>query len=102
MVGKEATLPWKDLSVVSQRKDPVEAYIAGQESLAELARRFGVSRKTANKWMSRYLAGMEVEDRSRRPHHSPKAVAQWLEDAIVKARRAKPRWGPKKLRAVLA
>ena len=43
------------------------------------------------------MAGCELDDRSSRPHHSPRAVAGWLEDAIVHARKQRPRWGPRKL-----
>jgi putative transposase len=87
---------------MDQRKQLVEAYMAGEENMAELCRRFGVSRKTAYKWVDRYLGGCELEDRSRRPHRSPNAVPAWVEDSIVAARKSKPRWGPKKLRTVLA
>ena len=69
--------------------------------MTELCHRFGISRKTGYKWLARFLEGCELGDRSRRPKSSPKAVAQWLEDAIVASRRAKPRWGPRKLRAAL-
>jgi transposase InsO family protein len=69
--------------------------------MAELCRRFGISRKTGYKWLGRFLDGCELDDRSRRPRHSPAAVAAWLEDAIVRARKQRPQWGPKKLRAVL-
>ena len=58
-------------------------------------------RKTAYKWIDRFLAGCELTDRSRRPHSSPRATSATLEEAIVAARKAHPRWGPKKLRAVL-
>src|SRR3954467_15227016 len=57
--------------------------------------------ETAYKWLDRFRAGCELDDRSRRPHSSPKAVAAALEDAIVAARKERPNWGPKKLRAVL-
>ncbi len=42
-------------------------------SLAELCTRFGVSRKTAYKWIERYeIEGASgLEDRSRRPHSCP-------------------------------
>ena len=87
---------------MDQRRELVEAYMAGEESMAELCRRYGVSRKTAYKWVDRYLGGCELEDRSRRPHTTPRAVPAWIEDSIVTARRAKPRWGPKKLRRLFS
>src|SRR5690348_8379907 len=87
---------------MQQRKAFIEEYLKKEHSVSELCRRFEVSRKTAYKWIDRFLAGCELEDRSRRPHTSPRAIATALEDAIVKARRERPKWGPKKLRAALA
>jgi transposase InsO family protein len=86
---------------VSQRKQFIDAYLVGDHTMVELCREHGVSRKTAYKWVDRFLSGCELENRSSRPHRSPKAVAQWLEDAIVMARKQKPRWGPRKLRQAL-
>src|SRR4051794_23333744 len=65
-----------------------------EETVAELSRRFGISRKTGYKWIGRYMAGTELTDRSRRPHRSPNAVAQDMEDFIVAARKVHTRWGP--------
>jgi transposase InsO family protein len=94
-------LAWKETSPVKQRKEFVEACMAKEGSMSELCRRFGVSRKTGYKWLDRYLGGCELEDRSRRPKTSPKAVAGWMEDSIVAAREMRPTWGPRKLRAAL-
>src|SRR3954447_14633880 len=58
-----------------------------EETVAELSRRFGISRKTGYKWIGRYMAGTELTDRSRRPRRSPNAVAQDMEDFIVAARK---------------
>jgi transposase len=101
VMGKEESLAWKELSVVEQRKAFIDEYLKQQHSVSELCRRFGVSRKTAYKWIGRFLAGCELEDRSRRPHNSPKATAAAVEDFIVSARKQRPTWGPKKLRAAL-
>lgn len=89
---------------MKQRKDFYEAWMRGEDSVAELCRRFGISRKTGYKWLRRSSAGRDDDafaDRSRRPHTSPWATEAWLVDAIVAARKQRPTWGPKKLRAVL-
>ena len=86
---------------MNERKKFIEDHLASQESVAELCRRYGISRKTGYKWINRYLEGCELGDRSSRPHRSPKAVAAWVEDAIVRARKQKHRWGPRKLREAL-
>ena len=43
-------------------------YMMQGERVAELARRFEISRKTAYKWIDRFLCGCELNDRPRRPH----------------------------------
>ena len=63
----------------------------GRYTVSELCRTYGISRKTGYKWIDRFMARCELADRSSRPHRSPRAVAEWIEDAIVRARRQKPR-----------
>jgi putative transposase len=99
--SKEETLPWKDTSPVTERKKFIEDYLTGEFTVTELCRKYGISRKTGHKWIRRFLDHCELTDRSSRPHRSPKAVPSWVEDAIVRARRQKPRWGPRKLRDAL-
>jgi transposase InsO family protein len=86
---------------VKQRKEFIDACIAEAGSMSELCRRFSVSRKTGYKWLHRYMGGCELDDRSRRPKVSPKAVSEWIEASIVAARKMRPTWGPRKLRASL-
>ncbi len=86
---------------MEQRREFINAYLAHDASISELCRRYGVSRKTGYKWIARFMAGCELADRSRRPKNSPRAVAAALEDAIVAARKGRPSWGPRKLRAAL-
>lgn len=86
---------------MDQRQQFIDEYMRGDSSMSELARRFGVSRKTVYKWVARFLETSSLADLSRKPHCSPRAVAAGLESSIVAARRERPRWGPKKLRAWL-
>lgn len=86
---------------MKERKQFIDAYMAQEASLSAQCRQFGISRKTGYKWIGRFLGGCELGDRSRRPKHSPRAVAAALEDAIVAARRERPTWGPEKLRTTL-
>jgi len=81
----------------------VVEYQGGEQSMAELCRQYGVSRKTGYKWLMRWLregpAGLE--DRSRTPHHQPNRVSPEKVAAIL-AVRDRYGWGPKKLRVLLA
>ncbi len=71
--------------------------------MTELCDLYGVSRKTAYKWIDRYLrhgpAGLE--ERSRRPQGSPNQTAEEIVAAILEARRRHPSWGGKKLLALV-
>jgi transposase InsO family protein len=72
-------------------------------SLAELCRRYEVSRKTGYKWLKRYEEqGLDgLRDQSRAPHHHPNQVLVEVEDAVLELRRQYPLWGPEKLQARL-
>ena len=87
---------------MTERQRFVDECMKEEESIAALCRRYEISRKTGYKWLERFLAGCELGNRSRRPRSSPKAVTTWLEDAIVAARKQRPHWGPKKMRAILS
>jgi len=92
-------MPWKTASLLKVRQRLVEAVLARRQSLQHLCRRFGISRKTAYKWLTRFrrrgLPGLR--DRSRRPRHSPHRLpAHWI-NAIDQWRRRRPHWGAKKI-----
>src|ERR1039458_1683991 len=96
-------MPWKETGVMEERFRLVERWKASGESVAELARRFAVSRKTAYKWLERYeLGGLEeLADRSRRPLVQAGRTAPEIEQWVVDLRRTHPSWGPRKLRSWL-
>jgi transposase len=56
----------RELSVAEQRYQAVLAVISDGEKVADVAARFGVSRKTVHGWLARYEAG-GLEDRSTPP-----------------------------------
>jgi len=61
-------MPWKVPSIMSERLEFVRMVEAGTVSLAELCRRFGISRKTGHKWLARYreAGSSALTDRSQR------------------------------------
>jgi putative transposase len=71
--------------------------------MAELCRRFGISRITGYKWLHRYQEdGRDgLEDRSRAARHHPNRVLPEVERVVLAARNEHPHWGPMKLRAWL-
>ena len=76
-------MPWKETCIMEQRVKFVIDYEESEESVSELCRWYGISRKTGHKWLARYrgsgIGGLG--DRSRAPHHCPHAMAvvMWLE-----------------------
>lgn len=89
---------------MSIREELILKALAGEETKVELAKQFGVSRKTVYKWLDRYkergLAGLV--DESRRPHRSPLMTSPELALAAIDVRKEHPSWGPKKVVALLA
>lgn len=94
-------MPWKEVTTMSQRQEFVSLAREASLPLSELARRFGISRKTAYKWLQRDQAGGSMADQSRRPTQSPTRTAPDLEAAVVAWRQRHPCWGGRKLAQVL-
>jgi len=95
-------MPWEVKDAVEQREQLVGEYEIG-ESIAELSRRYRVSRQTIYKWIERWEANREagLQDRSRAPHHHPQQCAEGIRSQVLELRYAHARWGPRKLRAFL-
>jgi transposase InsO family protein len=97
-------MPWKDESVMDQR---IEFLVrARQEAvpLAQLCREYGISRQTGYEWCRRLEACgsfTALQERSRRPVHSPTKTPEALEERVV-ALRQRYGWGARKLQVLLA
>ncbi len=61
------------------------------EAIVDVARGVGISTRTVRKWLARFTAeGVHgLEDRSSRPHHSPRAVRRSVRRRVEKLRRAR-------------
>lgn len=96
-------MPWREVTVVSQRREFVTLALQPGSNVSELCRRFGIAPKTGYKWIGRFLAGGRkgLLDRSRRPHRSPWRISAEVEEAVLAERDRHPAWGPRKLRARL-
>src|SRR6266536_2534665 len=96
-------MPWKEVLVSEARARFVFACREKRESFASLCRWFGISRKSGYKWLRRYCAGgvRALGDASRRPHYCAKAHRSFWRGRLRRARKARPPWGPKKLRRLL-
>lgn len=97
-------MAWREVSAVNLRKEFVA--LAGMNSVAvrALCRRYTISPTTGYKWLHRAASsGVEgLEDRSRRPHHSPRATPSAMQAAVVAVRRDNPAWGGRKIHYYLS
>jgi transposase InsO family protein len=95
-------MPWKECSVMDERLRFVSRLLDG-ESMTDVCREFGISRKTGYKIFDRYKeCGLEaLTDRSRRPVRYANQLPSQIEGLIVTLKREKPHWGARKIRELL-
>lgn len=95
-------MPWNNgKRIIESRLDFISLAGARGSSVAQLCRDFGISRKTAYKWMGRHLRGEGLEDRSRRPVSSPGATSQDVVDKVLDMRARHPFLGGRKIGLIL-
>ncbi|MEC5292357.1 IS481 family transposase [Aurantimonas sp. C2-6-R+9] len=95
-------MPWKESSVMEERLRFVARLLDG-ESMSEVCREFGISRKTGYKIFNRYKdEGVEaLTDRSRRPVRYANQLPEQVERTLVRLKKDKPHWGARKIRELL-
>lgn len=97
-------MPWSQTTPMHQRTLFIADHLRGTRSVTELCTEYGISRKTAYKWIERFIrrgpAGLE--DRSRRPRSAPNATEPAVVEALLALRHRHPTWGARKLIAFLA
>lgn len=96
-------MPWREVSIVSQREEFVLLATVPGANLKQLCLRFGISRPTAYKWIARHQQGgpAALVDQSKKPHSSPHQTPERVELVVLKVREAHPYWGGRKIRAKL-
>lgn len=96
-------MPRSHTSPMDQRTQFIADYLRETLNITELCELYGVSRKTGYKWIDRYLhqgpAGLD--ERSRRPWHSPNTTKPEIVEAFLEVRRRHPSWGGKKILTVV-
>jgi putative transposase len=96
-------MSWKELSSFVRRLQFVKLALKAQQSMSQLCRRFGMSRKSGYKWVARFEreGPRGLRDRVCRPHRSPRQTSrEWLV-RIRRLRRRYRSWGGRKLAARL-
>lgn len=92
-------MPWKEKTTVSLRMEFIKQALMKDVNISQLCREYGISRKTGYKWLRRYLEEGEegLQDRSRRPHHSPQRTPAEVEQRVLEVRKEHPAWGGRKI-----
>ena len=92
-------MTWKTTTPNQEREAFIGEYQSAGFGLAELARRFGISRKTAYKWVERFREGnwAGLADRSRAPRNRPTAMKEAMEQKVLEMKAKWPRWGAPKI-----
>lgn len=91
-------MPWKARSPVDLRM----RFLVDRErgfGVSELVAEYGISRKTAYKWMERFAeAGAGgLEDRSHAAHVVANRTPAFIEEMVLQVRAKHASWGPKKI-----
>ncbi len=92
-------MPWKGVTVNEQRQRFLEDIQLNYYSTTELAERFSISRKTAQKWILRFKVHGQAgfHEHSSRPHSFPWQTDAAIVEELVKFHNAHPRGGPRRL-----
>ena len=96
-------MPWKERTAMSLRLEFVKFALTDGSNIAELCRRFDISRKTGYKWIKRYRQHGDagLADLCRRPKNSPRTTSDRLVVAILQVRKRHRAWGGRKIRKYL-
>ncbi len=96
-------MSWKECDRVSLRREFVALARQDGINVAQLCRRFGISRPTGYKWLKRFAReGLDgLQDRSRRPNRLRCPTRAQMEAAVLAVRQEHPAWGGRKIRARL-
>ena len=96
-------MPWKEESVMNQRREFVFRSFDPGVNFSQLCQEFGISRKTGYKWKERFLKSGDVglSDESRRPLSCAHAISADIVCDIIRLKLDHPSWGPGKIRDLL-
>jgi len=97
-------MPFKETCAMDELLRFITMQSAGEDTMASLCRRFGISRQWGYELVRRFKAEdiQGLLPRSRAPKHRKRALSAEVKEAIIALRCQHQTWGPKKLRARLA
>jgi putative transposase len=100
---KGGNMSWGVSKVEEKRREFIDQCHGDTAFLTDICREFGISRKTAYKWLRRYEEeGVDgLKDRSKAPHRQSQKTNEEAIRHILALKKQKEAWGPKKIRARL-
>ena len=92
-------MPWKERCRLDERMNFITRMKSG-EKVTDLCKEFGISRKTAYKFIDRYekQGPSGLHDVSRRPHFCPNETPEEIKSLIFNTKLERPTWGAGKIR----
>lgn len=92
-------MPWKETCAMDLKMQFIADWLRGEHNVSDLSRGYGISRKTAYKWIRRYQSegAAGLQERSRAPLHCTHAVPEDIADQIVATKKLHLSFGPKKV-----
>lgn len=86
-----------EVSVMEQRLLAVRDVLDNGAKITDVARRYGVDRRTVHRWIRRYATGGigALADRSSKPDRCPHQMAPEVEARIIALRKTNPGFGPR-------
>jgi transposase InsO family protein len=92
-------MTWKDTNAMEQRIQFIRDWLKRTHTVSDLSALYGISRKSAYKWIERYQTeGPDwVLDRSHRAHAVHNKTPAEVEQALMQMRVQHPSWGARKL-----
>lgn len=92
-------MAWETYKVEEQRLRLVNAHLQRDASMTALCKQYGISRKTAYKWVQRFLKlGVDgLKDLSKAPHDPNCCFNKDIIERAIDLKLKKRTWGPKKI-----
>ena len=96
-------MPWIEVRPMDAKVLFISDWIRGHTGFSELCEKHGISRKTGYKWVGRYRdTGIDgLQDKSRRPGHSPNQVPYTIQKEILAVRKKHKSWGARNINKIL-
>ena len=94
-------MSWEEKNLANLRKEFVLDVEQAEKSFSAICRDYNITRRTGYKWYNRYLNNESLENRSKRPFHTPNKIDEDMEKSIKEMRSRHPYWGAKKIRKIM-